>query len=97
MLAGLVMHRSAERAKCGSSWNVRGVETLGNVGGDPNAHGSSVAFDDERVAIKPKPVGQARDQRRDRGKDASAGDVGAYVRGERATVENDGDRGPRWE
>lgn len=56
-----------------------------------------VSLHDYGVVNKPKAIRDAREERNDRRKDASAGQVGTRVRRERPSVDYNGDGRARWE
>ena len=97
MQRGLVAHRNAKSAQDGPDGYIRSVELTREVRPEADAHVVFPALGDERVAIKPDPVGNARQQRFGGRKDASARQVRSYVGGDGASVDRHGDRSCRWE
>lgn len=90
------MNGYAERSKHRSRRNIRGVERS-RAAPQPYAHAPPVTLHDQGVVINPEAICKSGQQRIDGREDTSAGHVGAHVRGERTSVDHDGDRSSGWE
>ncbi len=97
MIARFVAHRRAERAQDWPGGHERTRKRSGELRHKPNAYAPFPALHDERLALKPKLVCEARQQRSDGRKDAPPGHVRAHVGRERTPVDHHGDRSSGWE
>lgn len=97
MCNGIVTNRNTQRAQHRSGRHVQGVERGRYVARKRDAHAPPVPFDDEIVSLEPDAAGKTREQRIDGRKDPSGTYVGVRVRGQRAPVDDQGDRSFRWE
>lgn len=97
MCEGIVTNRKAERAQHRSGRHVQGAERRRAVARKWHAHAQPTPFDDEVVLLEPDTVSETCEQRVDGRKDPSGTHVGARVRGQRASVDDQGDRSFRWE
>jgi hypothetical protein len=97
MTGRLVAHRLAKRAQDGPRREERTIKLSRKLRHETDPYASLPALHDERLAVKPKPVGEACQQWRNRSKDAPAGRVRAHVGCERTSVDYDGDRRSGWE
>ena len=94
---GVVAHLSSDTTQYGPGGNVQRVQPAPHFPGYRNANAPGSALHDEYVALKPDPVGDLRQQRTRRCQDPSGVQVGPYVCGKRAAVDDDGYRRAEWE
>lgn len=97
MRRGVVARCNAEPLQHRSGRNVRSIERCSGSSRKWYAHAARPALHDERIALEPETIGETREEWIDRREDAPVYDVGARIRAKRASVDEDGDRRPRWE
>jgi hypothetical protein len=97
MARRLVTHRCAERAQQGARGHVSVVQFGGPRRDELHPNAALATLDDERTPVEPYAVGEARQQRAHRSKNASAGQVCAGISSQRAPVDQHGYRSSRWE
>jgi hypothetical protein len=97
MLGGIVTYGCAERSHRHAGGNVHAAQLAHGSGRQTHSNAVAIPFDDERVAIEPEAIREIRHERRDGCTHAAARHVRADVRGERASVDDDGDGRARWE
>jgi len=96
MRRGIVVRRNAQLSQNRPSRDVGAVKRRLPCG-DRYAHAAIATLHDERISLEPESIGELRQERIDRRKDAAIREVGTRVRAQRAPVDDDGNGWSRWE